>query len=124
MPDQQPAGSRFHVLYHRRGGPTQTDDMARTILRTGRLAGTKGRYNVIPTVRAYLGPLPEPAWGIEFTTEVASDRFGVPGQPTWSGDRPGVTTEGELAWIEVWVTRIRFLDGTEYPFKGEVSDDN
>ena len=100
-------------LYHRAGGTTQTDDDAKLILASGELHGHEGRYEPVK-VRAYRGPLPAAMWGIEFTTSVPPDRTALPSRPTWTGPRPGVKVEGDVAKISVTVTTIRFRDGSEY----------
>lgn len=44
----------------------------------------------IPKVKAYGGPLPDGARGIEFTTDAPPDDGCVPSLPMWSGPRNGV----------------------------------
>jgi hypothetical protein len=73
---------------------------------TGKVCGTVGRFNNVPTVRAYLGPLPATQKGIQFTTDVKPTSI----QPSKPGSdvlrrqgAAGVTTEdnGRLACIAV-----------------------
>mgnify|MGYP003519612040 FL=1 len=55
----------------------------------------------IPKVKAYVGKLPQGKAGIEFTTDVPPDPNTTPYLATWSGDRPGVKTEGAYAKLKV-----------------------
>lgn len=70
-----------------------------------------------PVVQAWAGPLPDAAWGIEFTTSVPPDPDTPPHRCKWRGPRPGVTvfTDDEgVAWakIPVRVTKIVRREGT------------
>ena len=88
--------------YHR----FQNRDQNELVARTGLLGG-RSRRNIyaglIPAVKAYEGSLPQGYSGIEFYTNVAPDRGGVPGQATWSGKRPGIIHDSteELVYIAV-----------------------
>lgn len=53
----------------------------------------------IPTVQAYKGQVPEGARGVEFTTNVPPDPYGLPAEDRWSGTRPDVPVEGDFAKI-------------------------
>lgn len=55
----------------------------------------------IPKVKAYVGKLPQGKAGIEFITDVPPDPNTPPYLATWSGDRPGVKTEGAYAKLKV-----------------------
>ena len=55
----------------------------------------------IPKVKAYVGKIPEGKAGIEFTTDVTPDPNTPPHLATWSGNRPGVRTEGDYAKLKV-----------------------
>lgn len=55
----------------------------------------------IPKVKAYVGKIPPDKAGIEFTTDVPPDPNTPPHLATWSGDRPGVRTEGDYAKLKV-----------------------
>jgi hypothetical protein len=67
----------------------------------------------IPKVKAFLGRLPSGEEGIEFETDIAPDAGSPPGTTYWSGNRPGVITDGELAKLQgVKVIRV-FYDGKE-----------
>jgi hypothetical protein len=66
---------------------------------------------LIPTVKAWEGPLPDGAIGIEFYTDVEPDPSSIPGWPEWSQGRPGVIVlePDELVAISVVVTLRRDL---------------
>jgi RHS repeat-associated protein len=99
-------------LYHRYADAGE----AREVRRSGELWGGPPRNiyaSDIPQVKAYTGPLPEGAKGIEFTTPVAPDPQTAPGRATWSGPRPGVRVEDGTAKIPVHVTKIKTEDGYE-----------
>jgi hypothetical protein len=53
------------------------------------------------------GTLPEDQYGngFEFKTTTPPDKNGVPGKPTWSGNRPGVVNEDGWAKIKIEVTK-------------------
>jgi len=85
--------------FHRLESPTQTPEDAAQQVSSGEVWGRAPRGSDIPKVQAYEGPLPEGARGIEFTTDVTPDPYGIPGQPEWSGPRPGVRVEDEFAKI-------------------------
>ena len=55
----------------------------------------------IPKVKAYVGKIPPGKVGIEFTTDVLPDPNTPPHLATWSGNRPGVRTEGDYAKLKV-----------------------
>ena len=95
--------------YHRLESPTQPPEVAAQQVASGEVWGRPPRGSYIPKVQAYSGPLPEGARGIEFTTDVPPDRYGIPGQPTWRGPREGVTVEGEFAKVRVlsiWTNQV------------------
>jgi RHS repeat-associated protein len=91
--------------YHRLESPTQSPKVARLQETSGEIWGRAPRGSDIPKVQAYAGPLPPGARGIEFTTSVAPDPYGMPHLPTWSGPRPGVRVENDFAKIACTVTR-------------------
>jgi len=57
-------------------------------------------------VKAWEGPLPFDAIGVEFYTEVAPDPWSTPEWPEWSEGQPGVIAiePGELVAISVVIT--------------------
>jgi len=61
--------------------------------------------------RAYFGPLPEGASGVEFyTTLIPREAF--PGQAWWEyGKVPGVILEDDYAKIPIFITKNTQLDG-------------
>jgi hypothetical protein len=73
----------------------------------------KPRRNIyaglVPAVKAWEGPLPANAVGVEFYTDVEPDPWSVPGWPEWSqGQRGVVIIERDyLVAIPVLVTIVR-----------------
>ena len=80
-----PATPAQYGPFHRLGGrPALLDKMQQT----GEIWGRPARNvfaSEIPKVKAYDGPLPEGAQGVEFWTNTAPDGGSVPGKPTWAG---------------------------------------
>jgi hypothetical protein len=76
----------------------------------GRALGRAARWSNIPSVKAYRGPLPVGAEGIEFTTTVAPSPGDHPALVFWHKGTEGVLLsyeEGqEFAMIPVRVTRF------------------
>lgn len=101
---REPGSSRA-IYYRIQNSRTQTEEISCLQETSGELWGTRGRYNARPTVRAYLGRLPEDDEGIEFETAVSPDPNGVPILPTWTGPREGVRVEGPYAKINIRVRR-------------------
>ena len=99
------SGEPGRTLYHRRESPTQTPDDAARQEASGELWGQPPLGSHIPKVKAYPGPLPAGAQGIEFVTDVPPDAGSYRGRPEWSGPRPGVVVQGGYAKIRVIVTR-------------------
>jgi hypothetical protein len=64
---------------------------------------------LIPSVKAWEGPLPADAIGVEFYTNVEPDPWSVPGWPEWTEGRAGVIVHepGALVAIPVVVTMQR-----------------
>jgi RHS repeat-associated protein len=95
-------------IFHRLESPTQTPADAKAIESSGELWGYPARGSDIPSVKAYNGPLPEGARGIEFTTPVTptTTTRGTPGSPAqWYPGTPGVKVEADKAKIPVCVTK-------------------
>jgi len=90
--------------YHRVVSPTQTlSDIQQQILSL-EIWGRPPRniyQSDIPKVKAFVGRLPAGKKGIQFTTDVPPDTGTRPGRASWSGNRPGVTTEGDYAKLKV-----------------------
>jgi hypothetical protein len=95
--------------FHRMG---DSEEVIRKIRESGELWGLPARNSFqsdIAAAKAYAGPLPDGAQGIEFETEVPPDRGHVPGQPIWSvvPPRAGIVFDGTWAKIKVRVLRYR-----------------
>lgn len=93
--------------FHRRC-ESHPEEVSR-ILTSGEIWGRPRRNffaGLIPAVKAWEGPLPEGAIGVEFFTDVEPDPWSVPGWPEWTEGRPGVRVlePGELVAIPVVVT--------------------
>lgn len=92
------------ATYHRVVSPSQTfSDIQQQILSL-EIWGRPPRnlyQSHIPKVKAFVGRLPVGKNGIQFTTNVAPDPGTPPGRVSWSGNRPGVTTEGDYAKLKV-----------------------
>ncbi len=71
--------------------------------------GTTARGGLNPTVKAYQGPLPEGARGIEFTTNVKPSDVGL-GRPgdiaLWRQGSPGVVDAGN-DYVKIACTVVR-----------------
>ena len=93
--------------HHRANAVTQTEADADMQIRTLKICGTAGRFHAVPTVRAYLGPLPDDEEGIQFETDVSPTSvvppasFGLVSQVLWRDGEQGVWSDGMLACIPV-----------------------
>jgi hypothetical protein len=90
-------------------------ELARKIMASNELWGKSPRnifQSDIPKVKAYAGPLPPDAIGIEFETEVRPDNGCVPTKPTWSAKprRRGIECDGEYAKIKVNILKQTVID--------------
>jgi hypothetical protein len=67
---------------------------------------------LVPAVKAWDGPLPLDAVGVEFYTNVEPDPWSIPGWPEWTEGRAGVIIleVGELVAIPVVVTMHRNVE--------------
>jgi hypothetical protein len=92
-------------VYHRLASTTQTAADAAMQEASGEIWGRAPRDSDIPKVKAYPGPLPPGAKGVEFTTDVEPDRGSRPSLPAWSGPRAGVIVEGDFAKIRVTIIK-------------------
>ena len=63
-------------------------------------------------MKAWDGPLPAGAVGVEFYTDVPPDPWSIPGWPEWTEGRDGVIVRepGELVAIRVVVTMKREVE--------------
>jgi hypothetical protein len=96
--------------FHRRCEPRP--DEIEQIVASGHLWGRVRRNffaGLIPAVKAWEGPLPPGAVGVEFFTEVQPDLSSIPGWPEWAEGSVGVVVlePGELVAIPVVVTMVR-----------------
>ena len=98
--------------YHRLESPTQTEADARLQVSTMMVCGRGARQagggmSDIPSVKAYLGPLPGNRKGIEFTTDIVPSSIAnaPPGGVFWHAGRPGVIVNGPSACIPVTSVR-------------------
>jgi hypothetical protein len=94
-------------IYHREESRSQTADVARKQIASQEMWGGPARncfFSDIPKVKAYSQKFDRANQrGIEFTTEVETDRGTRPGLVYWSGEREGVRNEDDWAKIEVQV---------------------
>lgn len=98
-------GDHGPAFYHRLESPTQTPNDAARQQASGELWGHPSMGSFIPKVKAYRGRPPEGTRGIEFTTAVPPDLGSARNRVDWSGQRTGVRVEGDIAKIEVVVTK-------------------
>lgn len=106
-------GSRRPAKYgpfHRRS--ESKPEEVEAICSSGQLRGRPRRNffaGLFPAVKAWDGPLPEGAIGIEFYTNVSPDPWSVPGWPEWTQGQPGVLVleRDELVAITIVVTMRR-----------------
>lgn len=96
--------------FHRRCEPHPEE--IESIAASGQIWGRPRRNffaGLIPAVKAWDGPLPLDAVGVEFFTDVEPDPWSVPGWPEWTEGRVGVVVleAGELVAIPVVVTMMR-----------------
>lgn len=84
--------------YHRLESPTQTPVVAAMQEASSEIWGTYdmlfGAPARLPSVDAYVGPLPDGADGIEFETEIEADVGLPPGRARWTGPRRGSRSGG------------------------------
>jgi hypothetical protein len=99
------------ILYHRLKSPSQTKEDALKQQESMTIEGYAPRninQSHIPKAKAYDGPLPEGAEGIEFATDIAPDGCGRPGEPCWSGPRLGVTVSEDRAKLKIFSITVRY----------------
>jgi hypothetical protein len=92
--------------FHRLESPTQSPTDARQQVCQDQLWGRPPRASDRPSVKAYSGRLPTERSGIEFFTVVPPDPRNPPHRADWSGQRPGVTHEGDFAKIDVLIVKF------------------
>ena len=95
-------------VYHRIKSPSQTDETCRLQVASQEIWG-KPSHNVyqsdIPKAKAYRGPLPDGEQGIEFTTDIPTDKGNPPSLATWSGTREDVRLEDGYAKIPIKIIK-------------------
>lgn len=99
------ARPRLLRVYHRLESPTQTPEDAARQVASGEIWGRAPAFSYEPRVKAFRGPLPTGARGIEFITDLEPDSGSSPRRVNWSGPREGVIVEGEFAKIKAVVIR-------------------
>lgn len=90
--------------YHRFFSPSQTTEDLEKQIQSLEIWGQPARnfyQSSIPKVKAFVGNLPPGKKGLEFTTNVPPDPNTPPYLATWSGERPGITTENGYAKLKV-----------------------
>jgi hypothetical protein len=93
-------------VYHRLRSPTQPIALDAVMIQRGQLCGGPAWGSSIPSVKAYDGPLPGGASGIEFTTTVPPTPGSPPGLVKWYKGSPGVyASTTDLVCIAVNVRR-------------------
>jgi hypothetical protein len=101
-------------IYHRTQSPSQTADIARKQIDSQEMWGGPARncfFSDIPKVKAFSRKFDRTTErGIEFTTDVETDRGTRPGLVYWSGEREGVRNEDDWAKIKV---QIKFCNQLE-----------
>jgi hypothetical protein len=100
------------MLYHRLESPTQRKETARQQIQSQEIWGKarKPPYaSYTLQVKAYKGPLPPGARGIEFSTEALPDNCCPPYAASWSVGGYGVRSEGGFAKISVTITKCTQL---------------
>jgi hypothetical protein len=101
-------GDILYGPFRREASPTQSDDVAAAMERSGELWGNPARQSLSqPMVQAYRGPLAPGQRGVEFYTPVRplSPRNSPPGEARWPVGLPGVREEDGFAKIPIIVTR-------------------
>jgi hypothetical protein len=94
--------------YHRLESPTQTAETAEMQCISQEIWGKARRppyASETLQVKAYNGPLPSGARGIEFMTEVEPDSFCPPNWSSWSEGKNGVRSNDKFAIISAIITK-------------------
>jgi hypothetical protein len=85
------------MSFHRRESPAQTAAEAAKQERSQEISGASVAGSSSARVRAYIGPLPKGARGVEFDTDVLPDDGSPPGEARWTGPRLGIVVEDGVA---------------------------
>jgi hypothetical protein len=110
LPEEPSRTLAAAAVYHRVASPSQPDDIAAVQETTGEIWGSYNRdmmggRSPVPSVDAYIGPMPLGVRGVEFITDVSPDPHTPPWLARWTGPRDGVIIEGDYAKIRVRVIR-------------------
>jgi hypothetical protein len=98
--------------YHRLKSPTQTLADTQRQEATGRICGKTHRGGSVPSVKAYVGPLPAGAEGVEFTTDVPPFPGTAPHLALWRRGSPGVEDFEDEDMVCI---RIAMMKNTQVP---------
>lgn len=71
------------AIYHRLQSPSQNLETSVYQAHSEEIWGKAARGSSLPSVKAYLGPLPANTAGIEFETDIAPHVGSVPQVPKW-----------------------------------------
>ena len=92
-------------FYRLRNASTQSDAVAMLQQQSHQIWGRAARWSYLRSVKAYVGPLPLNAQGIEFMTAITPSRI-TPQNAFWDEGSPGVTINAQgYAVIQVTVTK-------------------
>lgn len=96
------------AVFHRLRSPTQTAAVDQMQVSSGQVCGRPAWGSSFPTVKAYPGPLPAGASGIEFSTTIAPTPGGsTPSMTKWYQGTSGViNTAPGLVCIPVTVIKV------------------
>jgi hypothetical protein len=93
------------ATYHRIESTSQPPEVAAKQQASNEIWGLPHRGGRSPSVKAYRGPLPDGARGIQFECEIEPDHTGHPTIAMWRGPREGVLVEDDFAKIRVDITK-------------------
>ena len=95
-------------IYHRLRSTTQPQALDQIQVKSGQVCGRAAWGSHIPSVKAYPGPLPSGASGIEFTTDIKlSPGRSSPSMVKWYRGDPGVIDSGPgLVCIPVAILKV------------------
>jgi hypothetical protein len=92
--------------YHRLESPTQTPADAHAQQASGEIWGKPSRFSYVAKLKAYSGPLPAGAKGVEFQTDAEPDAGCPPGQAFWSAGNRGVHLAADVVKLTVRITKV------------------
>jgi hypothetical protein len=99
------------MLYHRLHSPTQTNEVAKLQEQSMQILGLPARGSDIPTVKAYVGPLPKGSRGVEFYCDIDPENGSPPGKAYWYLSSPGVIlhVDGDKEFAMINVSEVRIV---------------